>query len=258
VVELTLPADVRVSRLPDNQNAVAFTYGPVVLSAGMGTEQMVTEPQWASLKATIPNGVNIKETIAIQEGNIEDWLANIGQNLIQNPGTLEFSLQGTDEDDNLTFAPQYLRYGERYGIYFELQGQQGEAPAPVEDAGDVSTDCEGASEGTGGQANGTGGMDAGSGGDSGLGTGGASLGAGGSGLGTGGVSASAGGGVGVGGTATAAGGGSGEPTLNGDVPGAGCGCSVPGRRAPPFSLVLSSLFGAFVVRRARRRSSPQA
>ena len=32
-VELTLPMDVQVSRLPDNQNAVAFTYGPIVLSA---------------------------------------------------------------------------------------------------------------------------------------------------------------------------------------------------------------------------------
>ena len=41
-IEVTLPMEVQVSRLPDNQNAVAFTYGPIVLSAGLGTAQMVT------------------------------------------------------------------------------------------------------------------------------------------------------------------------------------------------------------------------
>jgi DUF1680 family protein len=50
-IQYVLPADVTVSRLPDNENAVAFRYGPVVLSAGMGTENMVSEPQWASEKA---------------------------------------------------------------------------------------------------------------------------------------------------------------------------------------------------------------
>ena len=38
-VELAFPLFVQVSRLPDNQNVVAFTYGPLVLSAGLGTAQ---------------------------------------------------------------------------------------------------------------------------------------------------------------------------------------------------------------------------
>ena len=39
-VELTFPLLVQASRLQDNQNAVAFTYGPLVLSAGLGTASM--------------------------------------------------------------------------------------------------------------------------------------------------------------------------------------------------------------------------
>jgi hypothetical protein len=277
VVELTLPADVRVSRLPDNPNAVAFTYGPVVLSAGMGTEQMITEPQWASEKAMIPEGVSIKDTIAIQNGSIEDWLANIAQNLTQTPGTLDFSLHGTDEDANLTFSPQYLRHSERYGIYFVLQGEQGEAPAPVATPGDSPTDCEGATGGTGGQGTTTGGANGtGTTGDAAAGIGGAVTSAGGD-VGTVGTTASAGGSPGVGTTAAAGGGpsavgtttatvgvigaggtsasgdgtvGGSDPATGSDDSAAGCGCSVPGRPTPALPLLLGPLLGLLVMRRA--------
>ncbi len=224
VVELSLPADVRVSRLPDNENAVAFTYGPVVLSAGLGTELMVTEPQWASEKASIPDGVAIKDTIAIQSDNIENWLANIAQNLIQTPGTLDFSLQGTDEDDHLMFAPQYLRHGERYGIYFVLQGEQGTAMTPNPDPEDIPTDCEGATEGTGGQTTGAGG--------------GSESGAG----------AATSGEVAVGGSPAFPGDGLSEPSPNSSGSASGCGCSVPGRQMPPTTL-LTFLLALLVLRR---------
>ncbi|HEU5075589.1 MAG TPA: beta-L-arabinofuranosidase domain-containing protein, partial [Polyangiaceae bacterium] len=275
VVELTLPADVRVSRLPDNPNAVAFTYGPVVLSAGMGTEQMITEPQWASEKAMIPEGVSIKDTISIQNGSIEDWIANIDQNLTQTPGTLDFSLQGTDEDANLTFSPQYLRHSERYGIYFVLQGEQGEAPAPAADPGDGPTDCEGATGGTGGQGNTTAASNgtATTGGGTGAGTGATLTGSTGdvgtvgttasTTAGVGGATASAAGDIGtVGTTASAAVGNTASTTGGGTFGGSeapgnadsadGCGCSVPGRQSPSLSLLLGSLLGFLAIRRARR------
>jgi uncharacterized protein len=284
VVELTLPADVRVSRLPDNENAVAFTYGPVVLSAGMGTEQMITEPQWASEKAMIPDGVNIKETISVQNGSVEDWIANIGQHLTQTPGTLNFSLHGTDEDDNLEFSPQYLRHSERYGIYFVLQGEQGTASPPVADPRDGPTDCEGATGGTGGMggmggqsnttggSSGAGGAGAGAGGT--LSSGGAAGTAGttataGAGPGTAGNGAAAGAGAGMAGNTATAGAGAGAagtaavgaagnaPDLTpGDGDSGGCGCSVPGRRKPPISLLLGSVLGLLAIRRARRTYPP--
>ncbi|HOB09860.1 MAG TPA: glycoside hydrolase family 127 protein [Limnochordia bacterium] len=119
-VELSLPMEVQVSRLPDNKNVVAFTYGPIVLCTRFGTEKMVVEPHWASVKATTPEGVEIKDYIVVQDGTIEDWIANIKTNLVKTPGKLEFTLRGTDEDDNFKFVPYYSEYKERYGIYFHL------------------------------------------------------------------------------------------------------------------------------------------
>ena len=41
-IEYTLPMRITVHKLPDNENAVAFKYGPYVLSANMGANKMKT------------------------------------------------------------------------------------------------------------------------------------------------------------------------------------------------------------------------
>jgi len=130
-VELTFPMEVQVSRLPDNQNVAAFTYGPIVLSAGLGTASMTTTGHAWTIAATKPSG--IQDTIAINSGTtINSWLADIKTNLVQTPGKLEFNLKNTDSDGKLTFLPHYSRYQDRYGIYFKLSGTAGSAvPAPV-------------------------------------------------------------------------------------------------------------------------------
>lgn len=131
VIEVTLPAEVKVSRLPDSPDTVAFTYGPVVLSAGLGTASMTTQSHGAGvLKAT--RNVSIKEIININttaSPSIDNWLGNIKNNLVQTPGKLEFTLKNTDEDNNLKFTPQYQRYKDRYGIYFKLGTYTGPVPS---------------------------------------------------------------------------------------------------------------------------------
>lgn len=119
-IVLDIPMEIKAARLPDNRNAVAFQYGPVVLSAGLGTEKMVSAGHMASAKATIPPGVIIKDYILIKETSVDGWIANIKNNLVQKPGTLEFTLRNTDEDNRLKFTPHYKRYTDRYGIYFIL------------------------------------------------------------------------------------------------------------------------------------------
>jgi DUF1680 family protein len=148
-VVLTLPMEVQVSRLPDNQNAVAFTYGPIVLSAGLGTSQMTTAPHAMVIMATMPTG--IQDTITINSGTgIETWLGNIKSNLVQTAGKLEFTLKGTDSDSKLTFIPHYSRYLDRYGIYFKLAGTAG---GSVPDAG-VCPAGTGGAPGSGGTTGG--------------------------------------------------------------------------------------------------------
>ncbi|MGC4088134.1 MAG: glycoside hydrolase family 127 protein [Polyangiaceae bacterium] len=183
-VQVTLPMAVQVSRLPDNQNAVAFSYGPVVLSAGLGTRQMVTTAHLASEKATIPSGVTIKDTIAINSPtNVNDWIANIRSNLVQTAGKLEFTLKGTDSSQ-LVFTPHYLRYTDRYGIYFKLTGASGTASAgsgtcvPQSGSGGSSSAAGGSAASAGSNAGGAsaGGTNAGGNSAGGANSGGASLG----------------------------------------------------------------------------------
>jgi len=133
-IELIIPAEVQVSRCTDNQNVVALIYGPVVLSAGLGTASMTTSSVgWGVTTAT--KTVTVKETINIYSSlssSVNNWLSNIKTNLVQTAGKLEFNLKNTDADNILVFTPHYQRYTDRYGIYFNLATiSGGPTPSPV-------------------------------------------------------------------------------------------------------------------------------
>jgi DUF1680 family protein len=243
-VELTFPLFVQVSRLQDNQNAVAFTYGPLVLSAGLGTASMTTAGTGVSvLMATKPSG--IQEGFAINSGTtINAWLSNIQSNLVQTPGKLEFNLKNTDSDGKLVFIPHYSRYQDRYGIYWILSGASGGTatttpvcPSGTGGSGGTSGGTGGATSGAGGRTGGGGttggtgrggsaGSDAGADGPGGAGAGGATTGAGGAGREAGGVlvgsgGAGAAGAPGSGGTRTGGGGTPGGSGGSGPATGSG-------------------------------------
>jgi MYXO-CTERM domain-containing protein len=167
-IELALPFFVQASRLPDNANAVAFTYGPLVLSAGLGTAAMTTTGHAWTIAATSPGG--LQDTIKIPSGTINDWLSNIQKNLVQTPGKLEFKLKNTDSDDKLAFIPHYSRYQDRYGIYWKFSGGAGGTAATTVTCPVVTTGGSGGSGGLDG-GSGRGGSGAGGGG---VGSGGAS------------------------------------------------------------------------------------
>lgn len=124
-IEYYLPMQVVAYTLPDNENAVAFKYGPYVLSANMGTNEMnttttgvnVTIPLWDSTSS---------DTLIIQKGTIKNWLKNISENLAKEGNTLNFTLKGTNQ--TLIFSPHYKQYKNRYGIYFNLADSNTEIP----------------------------------------------------------------------------------------------------------------------------------
>jgi DUF1680 family protein len=153
-VTLAFPLFVQVSRLQDNQNAVAFTYGPLVLSAGLGIDSsMKTTTHAMTIAATSPGG--LQDTITINSGTkIEDWLSNIQNNLVQTAGKLEFATKGTDSDSKLVFIPHYSRYKDRYGIYWKLAGTAGGTSSTAVTCPAVTA---GGSGGAGGSAGGSGG-----------------------------------------------------------------------------------------------------
>ncbi|MCH5191537.1 MAG: glycoside hydrolase family 127 protein [Oscillospiraceae bacterium] len=121
IIELTLPMQVVAFSLPDNENAVAFKYGPWVLSADLGNKDMQTST--TGVNVTVPLlDTSISDTLIIKGGTIKDWLLNINENLVRQDDTLKFVLKGTDRE--LTFSPHYLQHQNRYGIYFRLADSQ--------------------------------------------------------------------------------------------------------------------------------------
>ena len=118
IIEYTVPMTVVAYDLPDNENVVAFKYGPIVLSANMGTDSMTTST--TGVNVTIPSlSGDINEVIKVTSGTKEDWLKDIAGNLVKTEGKLEFTLKNTDRAD-LVFVPHYSVYEHRYGIYFDL------------------------------------------------------------------------------------------------------------------------------------------
>lgn len=111
-LELTIPMTLTAEALSDNETALGFKYGPLVLSAGLGTEDMKVTT--TGVAVTIPKDKLIdSEYITLPAGvTREKFVSNLSDYFEQNG--LSFSLKGTD----LVFTPHYTKYEERYGIYF--------------------------------------------------------------------------------------------------------------------------------------------
>lgn len=117
-IEYTLPMQITVHKLPDNENAVAFKYGPYVLSANMGTNKMETDV--TGVNVTIPvEDKTLSDVLVIENDTVENWLENINENLVKDENELIFTLKGTNQ--KLIFSPHYKQHTNRYGIYFHLE-----------------------------------------------------------------------------------------------------------------------------------------
>lgn len=117
-IEYTLPMQITVHPLPDNKNAVAFKYGPYVLSADMGVNKMETGV--TGVNVTIPiEDETISDVLVIENDTVKNWLENINENLAKDENTMDFTLKGTNQ--KLTFSPHYKQHTNRYGIYFHLE-----------------------------------------------------------------------------------------------------------------------------------------
>ncbi|NLL73682.1 MAG: hypothetical protein GX237_09170 [Clostridiales bacterium] len=119
VINITWKMALSYESLQDNPQAIAFKYGPVVLSASLGAEDM--EVSNTGVDVTIPTrNMDIKDYLLIQGMTVEEWLDNIENHLVRKGDSLEFYLKNTDEDKNLVFRPHFRQYKERYGIYFNI------------------------------------------------------------------------------------------------------------------------------------------
>ncbi len=119
VIELTIPSKVRAYSLPDAPDVYGFKYGPLVLSAELGKENMKTDS--TGMWVTIPKEKVVpSETIKLaKEGqSVAAFMAEIDEHLVREAGTMKFTLK--DTNTNLVFTPHYKQYEQRYGIYWKF------------------------------------------------------------------------------------------------------------------------------------------
>ncbi|WP_249897521.1 beta-L-arabinofuranosidase domain-containing protein [Paenibacillus sp. PK3_47] len=118
-IQLRLPMTLAYFTLPDAPHVAAFKYGPVVLSAALGAEDLRESATGVSV--SVPTrSMLVKDFITIAGGSPESWLADFTDHYVQLDGELAFKLRGTDEDHRLVFTPHYKQHSERYGIYWRL------------------------------------------------------------------------------------------------------------------------------------------
>jgi hypothetical protein len=122
-VEVSLPMNLHLERLPDDSNIAAVMYGPVVLAAGVGPLGVADD------KVNGPYGpagdpVPVPKFI-VQNDDPNFWIKPVAGK------PLTFQTAGVGNPNDVTLVPFYKLFGERYSIYWTvlLPGQQ-EMTAP--------------------------------------------------------------------------------------------------------------------------------
>ncbi len=112
VIKLNIPMKLVAYSLPDSDSVLGFKYGPIVLSAGLGSENMKVTT--TGVIVTIPQDKKVdSETVILPKGVTRDSFINNLSEYFTKDG-MNFALKGTE----LVFTPHYTKYKERYGIYF--------------------------------------------------------------------------------------------------------------------------------------------
>lgn len=126
VITIKLPMKVTAHNLPDGENVYAFKYGPVVLSALLGKENMALSStgMWVTIPAErcfledyIPSE---SETVTVKTDTVKEFIDNIDKYLVRDEEAdgLQFNLLNTDS--NLIYVTHYSQYQERYGLYLKF------------------------------------------------------------------------------------------------------------------------------------------
>jgi DUF1680 family protein len=124
-ISYRMPMTVRISATQDNKDFVAFRYGPVLLSAGLGTKDL-------SKTGSVGVGVRIasfdteaQQRITVASATTDEWKQAVAQNVVRiadsAEGDVRFALKNTLNSEDLVFTPHYKRHDERYGLYMTLE-----------------------------------------------------------------------------------------------------------------------------------------
>lgn len=120
-VDVTIPLGLETFNLQDGINTVCFKYGPMLLAAKLGDDNMTTT--YTGMSVIIPENTVVEDdTLVLKKGITPlDVRRNPSEYFTDN-GNLSFTFTATE--DELEFVPYYSLYNTRYGIYWKLEAAE--------------------------------------------------------------------------------------------------------------------------------------
>lgn len=124
-VKVSLPMNLKLQPLADNEEKAAITYGPILLAGQLGDARMQQDPipyagyegfygRWDHRRY---EDMELVDAPALEVGNqpIQQWLSPIGNR------PLHFKTQGVGTPNDVELAPFYEVNHQRYAIYWDIK-----------------------------------------------------------------------------------------------------------------------------------------
>ncbi|SFC43140.1 beta-L-arabinofuranosidase domain-containing protein [Butyrivibrio sp. YAB3001] len=118
-IVVRFPMSISCTNLQDGMDTYAFSYGPFVLSARLGTAKISTTSHGVAVSVSASRSVESDHLKVTAEKSVDEYIKNIDKYLIKREGQMEFDLTGVSKD--LVFTTHYNQYKESYGIYWAFE-----------------------------------------------------------------------------------------------------------------------------------------
>jgi uncharacterized protein len=111
-IEIDLPMDLHLSRLPDNQNRAAIMYGPVVLAGDLGDAGVKPEDVYGPYG---PWQAPVRAPFFVTPGSdLHSWIVPVAGK------PLTFRTQGAGNPGEVTLLPFFRLFDRRYALYWDI------------------------------------------------------------------------------------------------------------------------------------------
>jgi DUF1680 family protein len=113
-VEIALPMELRLDRLPDRRDVAAILYGPIVLAGELGGAEGLTEDKVYGKYGPEGDPVPVPTFEGKNDSPLADWIRPVAGK------PLTFETVGAGKPKDVTLVPFYKLFGQRYAVYWEL------------------------------------------------------------------------------------------------------------------------------------------
>jgi uncharacterized protein len=113
-VEIALPMELRLDRLPDRPSVAAILYGPIVLAGELGGAEGLTEDKVYGKYGPEGDAVPVPTFEGKNDSPLAEWIKPVAGK------PMTFQTVGAGKPKDVTLVPFYRLFGQRYSVYWEL------------------------------------------------------------------------------------------------------------------------------------------